>query len=314
MAHITFVHGIMNKDPKEQLLRRWRAALKLESTVSVDMVYWADVLYREPSKRPERLLKPEGLTADVADASVEIIDDDVASFYENAADSEWVEAVVEQMKAHELSLYRESAEAAAEQAHEQSDAPEGLLPVPWVLKKPLMAALLRDAHHYLFDVTHTPRPGETYQVRKEIRRRFCDVLKRGNKKEGPHVVVGHSMGSVIAYDCLKRVDLCEPVSGFVSLGSPLGISAIQDKLRPEWSRRDGFPRRRLPESGWRNFYDWFDIICGGDPKLANDFQSTSKQVIVDTGVRNNGVWRHDAEEYLAQSSVQKHIGEMLELR
>src|SRR5689334_17228756 len=55
LGHVTFVHGIANKPPKDALLEQWRVALldnegvDLEAMgVTCSMVYWADLLYAEP--------------------------------------------------------------------------------------------------------------------------------------------------------------------------------------------------------------------------------------------------------------------------
>jgi hypothetical protein len=103
-----------------------------------------------------------------------------------------------------------------------------------------MKIFLRDVHHYLFDVEFTPRPGETHRIQTEIRRRAIAALRKGDATDGTHVVVAHSLGTVIAYDCLKRVAECPTVDGLLTIGSPLGLSEVQE-LRPGWSRDHGFP-------------------------------------------------------------------------
>ncbi len=70
--------------------------------------------------------------------------------------------------------------------------------------------LPREAHHYLFNVKYRNPDGDVYQVQDEIRDRFVKQLKKdaADNQGGKHIVVGHSMGTVIAYDCLKRFDDC----------------------------------------------------------------------------------------------------------
>src|SRR5262245_13329521 len=55
MAHVTFIHGILNKPEPDELLKVWRRSLAEEDGldlgtrgVTSTMVYWADVLYGEP--------------------------------------------------------------------------------------------------------------------------------------------------------------------------------------------------------------------------------------------------------------------------
>ena len=128
----------------------------------------------------------------------------------------------------------------------------------------------------------------------------------------PHVVVSHSMGTVIAYDCLKRVAACPPVDALMTLGSPLGLDEIQDKLRPEWSRDDGFPRDRVA-GGWVNFFDRVDVVCGLDPVLKNDYRRDGLEVVQDVEVVNGGAWRHSATKYFRQPALRNGLRQLLEL-
>ena len=56
MAHVTFIHGIANKPPADDLLRIWcrtlaEAAEPLplsELGVTTSLVYWADLMYENP--------------------------------------------------------------------------------------------------------------------------------------------------------------------------------------------------------------------------------------------------------------------------
>ena len=143
------------------------------------------------------------------------------------------------------------------------------VPLPWFLKQRVMDAFLRDVHHYLFDVEFGLPGRPPVRIQQVIRRRFLDAVA-GTGRQRPHVVVSHSMGTVIAYDCLKRVDGCAAVDGLITIGSPLGLDEIQDKLQPGWTRADGFPPRRSA-GGWTNLFDRLDPVCGFDPQLASDY-------------------------------------------
>jgi hypothetical protein len=73
MAHVTFIHGISNKPPADDLLRIWREALASAAEafplgdlgVTSAMVYWADLLYE---KAEEDLSAYEGVLENSAAA------------------------------------------------------------------------------------------------------------------------------------------------------------------------------------------------------------------------------------------------------
>src|SRR4029434_2052506 len=169
--------------------------------------------------------------------------------------------------------------------------PQGTLeriPLPWFIKKRVMNAFLSDVHHYLFDVEFAP-PGRTpVRIQRTIRERFGTVLRTPAITQ-PHVVVSHSMGTVIAYDCLKRVADCAGVDGLITLGSPLGIDEIKDQVPPGWTREGGFPSERVARR-WVNLFDRLDPVCGFDPVLGNDYCRSGACVIEDIAVQNAGAW------------------------
>jgi len=175
-----------------------------------------------------------------------------------------------------------------------------------------MKIFLRDVHHYLFDAESEPRPGETYRVRSVIRDRTIEALRRGAERDRPHVIVAHSLGTVIAYDCLKRVAGCPAVDSLLTIGSPLGLDEVQDKLRPEWTRRDGFPSGQL-RVRWTNVFDHLDPVAGFDPDLAHDFQRAGEHAIYDISEPNWGKWRHSIAKYLAGAHLRQQLESLLDL-
>jgi hypothetical protein len=120
------------------------------------------------------------------------------------------------------------------------------------------------------------------------------------------------MGTVVAYDCLKRVSDCPAVDALVTLGSPLGIDEVQDKLKPEWTRDEGFPLT-LKSKVWMNFFDKLDVVSRLDPYLASDFRLASQQLVHDESQINGGIWRHDISKYLKGMIVSKAISKLIGL-
>src|SRR3990172_1112249 len=117
-----------------------------------------------------------------------------------------------------------------------------------------MELFLRDVHHYFYNVEHSPRPGQTYRVRDELRRRFLAVVRKAQAYRRPRIVLCHSMGTIIAYDCLRNVPECPPIDGIITLGSPLGLDEVQEMLKPPGTRRVDFPAAKL-HGQWLNVYD-----------------------------------------------------------
>jgi hypothetical protein len=124
------------------------------------------------------------------------------------------------------------------------------------------------------------------------------------------VVVAHSLGSVIAYDCLKRVAGTPDIDLLVTVGTPLGVSEVRDNLRPEWSRDDGFPGA-LPR--WVNVVDRLDPVCAAVPLIAKDYRRNREEVVEDRVVDNGGVMRHPVGKYLRQGVVQDALRQGLGL-
>ena len=304
MAHITFIHGIANKPEKEALLAVWQSALSQSarpidlaaSGVSCEMVYWADVLYEAP------LADDAGLEM-VALENNEVELPQPAIIPQDNTEAAWIAAMEQQLGLNE--------------GGEGIGAPEGTLsneleriPLPDFAKDAFLKRFLRDVHHYLFNVSFSPRPGERYFVQDEIRKRFVSAVTRGSAAQGPHLVVSHSMGTVIAYDCLKRVPECPVVDAFITMGSPLGIDEVQDKLRPEWTQDDGFPSARV-SGKWINYFDRIDPVSRLDPYLASDYRRDAEMIVEDVAQRNGGWWTHDVARYLSGREVSASIAALL---
>jgi hypothetical protein len=309
MAHVTFIHGIGNKTPAETLRTSWLTSLadnegpELEADgVTSSMAYWADFMYEAP------------LPVSGGNESLEAVEkdgvEDVDMGWRAEADPE-EQALVARLEA-KLEAARIEAgliETAAPPPSELGGREE-LLP-PFMAQR-FMKAFLRDVHHYLFNELHSPRPGVEHRIRDVIRDRVVETLQEGADRPGPHIVVSHSMGTVIMYDCLKRVEASPRVDALLTIGSPLGLDEIQDPLKPEWSRSNGFPSERVADR-WLNVYDRIDVVALLDPKLANDYRRDDLSVVQDLNEDNYGRWRHDIGKYLGGTRLRTELAGMLGL-
>lgn len=309
-GHVTFIHGIGNQPAPERMLTAWKRTLA-DGGDGVDLdvygvtssaVYWADLMYSEPSDASEahESMLFEGLTS----GEVPPIDE---SYLESASGAEraFLEAMIDQyhLDADESLPVPNLDEVDVSRAHELE-----AVPLPWFVKKPLMRIFLRDVHHYLFNVATTPRPEETYSVQDEIRDRFVAGLD--SVDASPRVVIAHSLGTVISYDVMKRVGESVSIDTLITLGSPLGLSEIQDQLGPEHTKRDGYPRK---VARWSNFADRLDPVCAADPKIAKDYRLDNDKVVHDETVTNDGLFRHPVSKYLRQPAIQDAVRCALQL-
>lgn len=309
MTTVIFVHGISNMPGKEALVHHWYSALAtdhagnegvdLRTRAHVKSVHWADILYAAPlglaavAESAELSLESAGALAsggpdlgDVDDAFLRTFAEDMDVDPEALRDGSRV------------SLPSDLSGVEAE-----------AIPLPWFLKKPLMRAAVRDTHHYLYNVAHTPRPGETYMVRDVIRERFVNELKAA-KAHGPIILITHSMGTVIAYDCLKNVSDCPEVKHLMTVGSPLGLSEIQTHLKPGYTRDDGYAREKV-DLRWVNIFDPVDIVARADPRLRNDYLNGGGEVIEDIRQNNGGLWTHSFTKYALKKTMRDVLRELL---
>ncbi|GAA4292313.1 hypothetical protein GCM10023086_02130 [Streptomyces venetus] len=98
------------------------------------------------------------------------------------------------------------------------------------------------------------------------------------------VVVAHSLGSVVAYEALCALD-GHGVRALVTLGSPLGMRMVVDRLRPG------------PET-WPGTSSWTNVVDEGDVVAAVKDLSLFFGTRVVGKVVHNGSHAHDATFYL----------------
>lgn len=312
MPHVTFIHGIANKPEEDKLKKIWLQALANDSFeggidlgangVTTSMIYWADVLY----DKAEEVVTESGIDLESAEA--------VAGKETSDPDMGWREEIAgEEKKITDALAARFSFDVLVNDDHVPDKAEMAAklerIPLPWFIKRRMMKWLLKDVHHYLFDYEFSPRPGFTYKVQEEIRSRVLTKLKAVNTDK--HIVVSHSMGTVIIYDCLMRVPDCTSIDGLMTIGSPLGIDEIQDKLAPEWTRENGFPAKL--NGPWVNIFDPLDPVACFDGNIANDYRQNGNEVIKVIKESNFGSWRHNITNYFSEPQMRAELKKMLDL-
>jgi hypothetical protein len=115
----------------------------------------------------------------------------------------------------------------------------------------------------------------------------------------PTIVVGHSLGSVVAYNVLKRKQQMVPL--LVTVGSPLGIRAVRTPLVPI-----GFPKG---VTRWFNAYDPRDVVALNPLDSANF--AVDPPIENYSGVNNSTSNRHGIAGYLGEKVVARRIFDAL---
>ena len=145
--------------------------------------------------------------------------------------------------------------------------------------------LFKQAHNYL----NNP------EIRAQVLHRILTKLP----ESGRLVIVGHSLGSVIAADLVRRLPVGLELAGMVTIGSPLANGSFDvDKLRETLKE----PPTNL--AWWVNFWNVPDLVAAHRgvssvfPWMV-DFRINTKKV---------GIQAHAAAEYLSNEAVATAIG------
>lgn len=308
MPSVVFIHGLSNKPEKDYLLKLYLRKLAFEDGLDFSkdnrvrslICYWADVLY--PSPDTDLAAYESGATGD------ELLQEgrDAPTLAPDKLPEAEREFIAKMSTS--LGVTADDFDPAALSREDREKIRYERIPLPAWLRNRLMAKLVRDAHLYFFNKPFTPRANETFSVRDELRKRFMDMLKSVAPDNGPIVVLSHSMGTIIAYDCLMHEDSCPPIAGLVTIGSPLGLDEVQDFF-PKRTRDNGFPVDKL-RGPWINIYDPLDVVAGADPKLGNDYRKDGQVVIEDISESNWGSWRHSISKYLQGKQLRTKLASL----
>ena len=141
------------------------------------------------------------------------------------------------------------------------------------------------AHNYI----------NNHQIRAQVLNRILKTLP----ESGQLVIVGHSLGSVIAADLIRRLPVGLNVAGMVTIGSPLANSNFEvDKLR------DALKEPPVNLAWWVNFWN------APDPVAAQRGVSSIFPWMIDYRIETREFLHHAhaAVEYLGNETVGSAIG------
>lgn len=281
---VIYVHGMLNKPPAAVLKDQWdRALFGVKMGERTHMAYWADIRYPQPlSSTTAQSLEQEYSTLNSVLSQDDFVDDVVSRVNQGADARAFARALATRM----LSENRPALTRALGKSeyHAQVNFPDWF--TRWFVR-----SFTPDVAAYLFD------RGQ----REKIRDRLRMWLSSG---PGPFVVVAHSMGTIVAYDVLHEfARRGDPVPLLVTMGSPLGIEEIQQRVR----RPLGVPGQ---VGHWHNFAAKFDIVSI-DRSLSDEYPPTSRisdHPIETTGLLDNP---HNVEGYLGHPDVKSVVANVV---
>ncbi len=128
------------------------------------------------------------------------------------------------------------------------------------------------------------------------RKAVLDIVREAvDGVTGPTVVIGHSLGSVVAYDFVSSGDLPSgmDVRLLLTAGSPLGLEIVRNHL-PSGARYPAGVRR------WVSTYSRNDPVAIGHP-IKSFYKGGAG--VADLEVNNPGESAHSITEYLGHKSV-----------
>ncbi|HRI55814.1 MAG TPA: S8 family peptidase [Anaerolineae bacterium] len=287
---VIYVHGIGPKPAEAVLTCQWdRALFGHLMGDRTRMAYWVN---------HARHGWPVEAECDDGDSSVSA--SAVRQF--GALEADWDprhERLIEHLSTskEERDFLREMRDNLEEQAAPGSFGAKGVSSAFWnSLSWLFTRAFIRDTHDFFFD----------QDARTRMRESLMDVLKPGG---APFVVIGHSQGSMIAYDVLRELDPSTyPVDLFLTIGSPLGLNTARARFR-KWT---GSKRLPFPPcvSRWLNVANRGDIVCA-DLDLTNDIQKTPRfqNIIISSPNQELKDDKHAATGYLQVAEVRQAVTE-----
>jgi hypothetical protein len=137
-------------------------------------------------------------------------------------------------------------------------------------------------------------------VREAVQLRLADALR-----EPPAIIIGHSLGSVVAFDAVMRHDA--PVALFMTLGSPLGIRNIV------YERLEVQPPHFPPSVRWWANFVADDDIVAAVPDLTKAFPNVPEHSRFDGYLRiESGSAPHDPIHYLSKTQLGNVVAQVLQ--
>ena len=294
------IHGLGNKPPKDLLQKWWQQSIaeglknigRREQKFNFDLIYWADTLHPVP-------LNPD-----------ETDDDSDLYLSERYIPAENGNANKPNgFKEKFINFFnRQRAKILfSEKMHLNFPSFTDLI----------IKHFFKDLDIYL---THkcVKENKSDYLAKDIIRDRITDVLKLHKRKD--ILLIAHSMGTIVTYEALIQSEKEIEVDSLITIGSPLGVPFIFNKLKNELSVfLEDNKKLRTPENiltGWENLADNDDKVARSADlrKLfsPNSHNVAPTMILVDNDYQSEGIENpHKSYGYLRTPELAYIIDDFL---
>jgi hypothetical protein len=273
MVDVLGLHGIAQQQRgRLQMLPEWKKPLGdgverarglMWPKPSLDLAYYGDVFLADTENKG----KPQDSKALDDDIAAFLVDDDVVAFLEKVQDE-----VVDPSEPLDV-----------------EDPAKGLKGLPKPLTR--LAARLERRFGLAGKVLFI---GDLVQVRRFQRDDALAVTVLDRVREmlpqHPRVLIGHSLGSIVAYETLCQIP-DHGITTLITVGSPLGLRSIREAMSQ--TARDRMPNLPPGVLRWVNIYDTRDAVslAGG---LAEYWPEVEDKTV------HNGDEPHSISRYLGK--------------
>lgn len=294
------IHGLGNKPPKYLLEEWWRLAIneglkKIKShfvQYDFELVYWADSLHPDPLNPYED------------DENSKLY---LSERYEPATKTKKVKS--NGFKENFINFFKKQRDKILfnETLH---------------VKFPLLTDLIIKHFFKDLDIYLTQKCVEENKsdclAKDIIRDNLADILQKHKEKE--ILLIAHSMGTIVAYEVLIDVEDEVKIDSLITIGSPLGVPFIFEKLKNDKSVVPGEKSKlRTPDNiltEWKNLADLDDKIARS-ADMSRLFKRNSHNIapvmdVVENDYESEGIENpHKSYGYLRTPEVAQIIDDFL---
>jgi len=280
------IHGLSNKVPNELLEKWWIKSIKEglslighpETFFKFKSVYWADILYEKPLNVKEKNKKsPLFEDEPYLPGNPEV--------YKNFTPSK--------IKKKFLDTVEKKIDNVFFKEHSFINIDK--------IADLFIRHLYADLDFYYNRESNIPKYSGV-PVKDLIRKRLADILYKYRRKQ--ILLVGHSMGTIIAYDVLTQSVPDVNIHALMTIGSPLGLPIIIKKISAEQGKDNKTGPVPSPENIRHKWYNFADL---NDPvavvyKISDDYKKNSN------GVGPEDIIIYNNYEYNGKRNAHKLFG------